>query len=161
LKKLLITLLALVLLVVLPISTFAQDSPGTFNLIEKSKQSSSSQSIQTQVASDVGGYGTIQCIPFGVGTGMMECNWSLTLTKKGEAIQSLDAIFTVKNSSGMAVGQKEVYKQPLGGNSATYRDTITFTPGAGTFNVSVSGAVEGRYAIYGIAPIVSAQCTLF
>jgi hypothetical protein len=157
-KKLLLTLFAMVLLVALPVSAFAKDTPGTFNLIEKSKQGSS---IQTQAASDVAGYGTIQCYPFGVGIGMMECDWSLTLTKSGEAIQSLDAIFTVKNSSGVTVGQKEVYKQPLGGNGATYRDTIFFTPGAGTFSVSVSGAVEGRYAVYGIAPIKSANCTIF
>lgn len=105
----------------------------------------------TVASAPVGGYGTIKCSA--LGSGKMSCNWSVTLTKSGEAIQSLFVIFDVKNKDGRIVGTKEESKTPLGGNKKTYSDQIDFNPGPGLFSVEKYGAVAGRTAVYNIVSV--------
>ncbi|AZH29601.1 MULTISPECIES: hypothetical protein [Paenibacillus] len=117
----------------------------------KSLTENNNSRIETQAKGSVGGYGKINCK--NLKAGKMSCNWSITLTKKGEAIQSIAAIFDVKNLDGDIVGKKDFYVKPLGGNYKTYRDQMDFNPGAGSFKVEKYGAVEGRYAVYTIVAV--------
>ncbi|MGG1880660.1 hypothetical protein ABDI30_24295 [Paenibacillus cisolokensis] len=173
-KKIILSFIALVLFVTLPISAYADVSFETeqtvfesqFALIESDStlpSEISEESLRDYVISNktaqastastlasVGGFGTIKC--YALGSGKMSCDWSVTLTKSGEAIQNLFVIFEVSTSDKI-VGTKEVYKEPLGGNGKTYRDQIDFNPGKGSFKVEKYGAVAGRYAVYNIVSI--------
>ncbi|MDP4099019.1 hypothetical protein OIN60_20035 [Paenibacillus sp. P96] len=175
-KKVLSLVMIMVLCLTVPLSAFASEGEGEnvptelhseFLLVEKdadidfndkeslkalfNSEKTAENGIQAQAAPPVGGMGDIFCKA--IGGGKMSCDWSITLTKKGEAIQSMYLIFEVSNSSGNIVGTKEVYKTPLGGNKATYKDQIDFNPGKGMFNVEKYGAVEGRTAVYEVVAV--------
>ncbi|MEC0233027.1 hypothetical protein P4H71_01475 [Paenibacillus kribbensis] len=127
--------------------------------LEKEDEHTQQNNVAPQAASPVGGFGTINCKA--IGSGQMNCNWSITLTKRDEAIQSIAAIFDVKNSSGAIVGQKDYFRTLSGTNYKTHRDQIMFTPGVGTFTVEKYGAVEGRYAVYHIVAVTGDDINVY
>lgn len=163
-KRLLIALLTLVIMTVMPFSVFAteeqiQSTPGSFKLIEKSSNSTGPQSKPT--AGKVGGYGTINCYPEMVGHGLAYCNWTLNLTKSGEAIHSFDVYITIYDSKNKMVHREPISKKLLGTNYPKYEDQVDFEGlSPGTYTATVDGTVTGRYAVYGIAPVKSAEFTI-
>ena len=158
LRKSLISVLALIMLLVFPLSAFADESldstapdefTSEFLLVEKVQ--SSPDSVTTQATPKPGGYGTIKCKA--IGSGKMDCDWTIKLTKAGEAIQKAALVFIVDNFDGKEVGRKEKVVEPLGTNYNVLRGQETFNPGKGKFKVSKYGAVEGRKAVYEIVSV--------
>lgn len=161
-KRLLIAIFTLVIMTVLPFSAFAageeiQSTPTYFNIIEKSPNSTDSQAA-TLAKPKVGGYGTIKCYAQLVGYGLAGCDWTLNLTKKDEAIHKFDVYITLYDSKNKVISTTPISKKLLGTNYPTYRDQIDYEGlPAGSYTATVHGTVEGRYAIYAVAPVKSAS----
>ncbi|GIO66073.1 hypothetical protein NYE48_10905 [Paenibacillus sp. FSL M7-1455] len=174
-KKLLFSLFTVFMLLSLPVASFAdsanpEESQQTsfssrFFLVEEGIENNAADlknlttdEINTHAAG-VGGFGTINCEA--IGSGKMLCNWTVTLTRSGEAIQQGVLIFDVKNDSGKIVGQKDHYINPKGGNKPTEKGQIEFTPGKGTFSVEKYGSIEGRYAVYDIIAVTPSTIRVY
>ncbi|PQP81834.1 hypothetical protein C0Q44_19345 [Paenibacillus sp. PCH8] len=158
-RKSLLVVFTLILVLVFPASSFAAESnealpdqfTSEFLLVEK--EQNNPDVVSTQATPKPAGYGTILCKA--IGSGKMECNWTIKITKSGEAIQKAALVFVIDNFDGKEVGRRNTTVEPLGTNYNTLRGQETFNPGKGKFKVYKYGAVEGRKAIYEIVAVTA------
>lgn len=124
-RKSLLIVFALVMVLAFPVSSFAAESAGAlpeqftseFLLVEK--EQNNPDVISPQATPKPAGYGTILCKA--IGSGKMDCDWTIKITKSGEAIQKAALVFVIDNFDGKEVGRRTTTVEPLGTNYNTWR----------------------------------------